>query len=85
MKQFLQELELKQKKYVVFYDSQNAINLSKNTLYHSHTKHIDVRYHWLWPITKEKLMVLNKIHMEQNVVTCSIKAFLVATSICAPD
>ena len=36
-----------QDEYVVFCDSQSAMDLSKNTSYHSRTKHIDVRYHWL--------------------------------------
>lgn len=42
---FLQELELQLKDYVVYYDSQSAVDLSKNALYHSQIKHIDVKYH----------------------------------------
>ena len=53
--------------YVVFCDSRSAIDLGKNSMYHSHTKHIGVRYHWLRFVTKEKLMVLNKIHIDKNV------------------
>ena len=45
MKRFLQELDLKQRDYIVHCDSQSAIDLSKNTMYHARTKHIDVRYH----------------------------------------
>ena len=47
MKWFLQELDLKQRDYIVHYNSQNEIDLSKNTMYHARTKHIDVRYHWI--------------------------------------
>ena len=47
IKRFVQELGLMQDEYVVFCDSQSAMDLSKNTSYHSRTKHIDVRYHWL--------------------------------------
>ena len=47
LKQFLQELDLKEDGYVVNCDSQSAIDLSKNSMYHSHSKHIEVRYHWL--------------------------------------
>ena len=47
MKRFLLELGLSQLAYVVFCDSQSAMDLSKNSMYHSRTKHIDVRYHWL--------------------------------------
>ena len=41
------ELGVRQDEYVVFCDSQSAMDLSKNATYHSRTKHIDVRYHWL--------------------------------------
>ena len=47
LKRFLQELGLKQDGYVVNCDSQSAIDLSKNSMYHSHSKHIEVRYNWL--------------------------------------
>ena len=45
MRKFLEELGLKQEKYVVCSDSQSAIHLSKNSMFHSRSKHIDVRYH----------------------------------------
>ena len=47
MKWFLQELDLKQRNYIVHCDSQSGIDLSKNTMYHARMKHIDVRYHWI--------------------------------------
>jgi len=43
-KKFLKELSITQEKYSLHYDSQSAINLSKNAIYHSRTKHIDVHY-----------------------------------------
>ena len=45
LKQFLQKLGLQQIEYIVYCDSQSAIELSKNSMYHARTKHIDVRYH----------------------------------------
>ena len=53
MKRFLQELDLKQKDYIVHCDSQSAIDLSKNTMYHARTKHIDVRCHWIRKTVEE--------------------------------
>uniref|UniRef100_A0A803MQV9 Retrovirus-related Pol polyprotein from transposon TNT 1-94 n=1 Tax=Chenopodium quinoa TaxID=63459 RepID=A0A803MQV9_CHEQI len=47
LKRFLRELGLKEGYYVVLCDSQSDVDLSKNSTYHAHTKHIDVRYHWL--------------------------------------
>ena len=31
----------------IYYDNQSAINISKNLVMHSHTKHIDVHYHFV--------------------------------------
>ena len=35
----------KTESYIVHCDSQSAIDLSKNTMYHARMKHIDMRYH----------------------------------------
>ena len=45
LKRFLQELDLNQMEYIVYCDSQSAIDLSKNSMYHTRTKYIDVKYH----------------------------------------
>ena len=68
MKQFLQELDLKQRDYIVHCDSQNVIDLSKNTMYHVRTKHIDVRYHWIRKAIEEQLFQIRKIHTYENIV-----------------
>ena len=45
LKRFLQELGLNQMEYIVYCDSQSAIDLSKNSTYHARRKKIDLRYH----------------------------------------
>ena len=54
MKIFLQELGVQQENYIVFCDSQSALDLNKNTMYHARMKYIDVRYHWIRQAIKEK-------------------------------
>ena len=66
MKNFLQDLGMKHEKYVLFCDSQSAIHLAKNSSYHSQTKHIDVRYHWIRDVVSSKLLKLEKIHTDDN-------------------
>ena len=58
---------MKQDAYVVYYDDQSAIDLSKNATYHSRTKHIEVRYHWICDAIEMKLFQLKKIHTDKNV------------------
>lgn len=35
---------------IVFCESQGAIHLTKNQMYHVRTKHIDVKHHFIWEI-----------------------------------
>ena len=67
MQHFLKELEIKQDKYVLHCDSQSAIHLAKNPAYHSKTKHIDVRYHWIRQVLDDGMLQLEKIYIEENL------------------
>ena len=73
MKRFLQELDLKHKYYIVHCDSQSAIDLSNNTMYHAMTKHIDVRYHWIRKEIEEQLFQIRKIHTKENTTNMMTK------------
>ena len=66
MKNFLAELVLNQEKYALHCDSQSAIHLAKNVAYHSRTKHIRRRYHWIREVVEEKLLQMEKVHTDQN-------------------
>jgi hypothetical protein len=66
MKNFLQELNMKQEKYTLYYDSQSAIYLAKNPSFHARTKHIEVMYHWIRQVVSSKLVQLEKIHTDKN-------------------
>ncbi|CAA0825692.1 Unknown protein [Striga hermonthica] len=66
LKRFLQQLGMKQERYDIHCDSQSALDLSKNAMYHSRTKHIDVRYHWLRQVVEEQQFKLEKIHTDEN-------------------
>ena len=47
-------------------DSQNAIHLVKNQVYHTCTKHIDVRFHFVQEIVNEWKILLQKIKTVEN-------------------
>ena len=66
MKKFIQELGLKQEKFVLLCDSQSVIHLSKNSTFHSKSKNIDVRYHWIRDVLEEKLLQLKKFYTNEN-------------------
>lgn len=66
MKKLLQELGQNQESYVLYCDRQNAIHLSNNLTFHSKSKHIDVRYHWIRDVLESKLLKIEKIHTKDN-------------------
>ena len=43
----LNEIQMLQGEVTVYSDSQSAIYLSKNPVYHERTKHVDVKYHFI--------------------------------------
>ena len=62
----LDELGVGQKQIPIHYDSQNAICLAKNPVFHVRTKHIDVRYHFVREIISEGRILLKKIGTADN-------------------
>ena len=66
MRKFLEVLGLQQEKYIVYSDSQSAIHLSKNSTFHSRSKHIDVRDHWIRDVLETKQIHLEKVHTSEN-------------------
>ena len=66
MKDFIGELGIRQEEYRLYCDSQSAIHLAKNAAYHSRTKHIQRRYHWIRERVEEREFVLTKIHTTEN-------------------
>ena len=62
----LEDLGVGQKHLVVHSDSQSAIHLAKNQVFHARTKHIDVRYHFVREILEEEEILLQKIRTEDN-------------------
>ena len=66
MRDFLEELGVEQASYPLYCDNQSAIHLAKNAAYHSRTKHIQRRYHWLRERVEDEDFELMKIHTNDN-------------------
>lgn len=62
----LDELGVSQKQVSIYSDSQSAICLAKNPVFHVRTKHIDVRYHFVREIVSEGRILLQKIGTAEN-------------------
>ena len=62
----LAELGFTQEKSVLHSDSQSAIHLAKNSAFHSRTKHIDIRYHFIRSLLEDEVLTLKKIVGSKN-------------------
>ncbi|GJV72498.1 putative ribonuclease H-like domain-containing protein [Tanacetum coccineum] len=56
-------------------DNESTICIVKNPVFHSKTKHIEIRHHFIRDSNKKKLIQMIKIHTDQNVVDLLTKAF----------
>nr|GEZ11438.1 hypothetical protein [Tanacetum cinerariifolium] len=56
-------------------DNESAICVVKNPVYHSKTKHIEIRLHFIRDSYEKRLIEIVKIHTDYNVADLLIKAF----------
>ncbi|KAH9321845.1 hypothetical protein KI387_016484 [Taxus chinensis] len=63
---FLEDLGHTHEEGKIHSDSQSAIHLAKNSAFHSRTKHIQLRYHFIRTTLEEEKLKLEKIHTSQN-------------------
>eukprot|EP00253_Pinus_taeda_P002288 PITA_02288 len=68
LKRLLDKIGRMEEKVNVFCDIQSAIHLATNPTYHSKTKHIDVRYHFLRHVIDSGKVALKKVHTWENCV-----------------
>ena len=62
MKKLLHDYGIPQDTMCIFYDNTSAINLSKNPVQHSKSKHIEIRYHFIRDLVEERVVCLEFIH-----------------------
>ncbi|GJS51430.1 putative ribonuclease H-like domain-containing protein [Tanacetum coccineum] len=59
----------------IYIDNESTICIVKNPVYHSKTKHIAIRHHFIRDAYEKKLIQVLKIHTDDNVVDPLTKAF----------
>ncbi|CAN1807780.1 Retrovirus-related Pol polyprotein from transposon TNT 1-94 [Linum perenne] len=70
----LAELGFEQTKNTLYCDSQSAIHLAKNSAFHSRTKHIGLRYHFVRSLLEDNVLKLEKIAGSKNPADMLTKA-----------
>ena len=59
---------------VVYCDNISAINISKNPVQHSRTKHIDIRHHFIRDLVESKTVMLEHIETDSQLADIFTKA-----------
>ena len=66
MKKLLYDYGIPQDTMCVFCDNTSAINLSKNPIQHSKSKHIEISYHFIRDLVEERVVCLEFIHIDNQ-------------------
>ncbi|GKD11142.1 putative ribonuclease H-like domain-containing protein [Tanacetum coccineum] len=62
----------------IYIDNESTICMVKNPVFHSKTKHIEIRHHFIRDAYEKKLIQVLKIHTDDNVAELLTKAFNVS-------
>ena len=66
LQRFMDELGKKHDMGTLYSDSQSAIHFANNSTFHSRTKHIQFKYHFIRLVLEDGKLKLEKIHSSQN-------------------
>ncbi|GJW72763.1 putative ribonuclease H-like domain-containing protein [Tanacetum coccineum] len=66
----------------IYIDNESTICIVKNLVFHSKTKHIEIRHHFIRDAYEKKLIQVLKIHTDDNVADLLTKAFDVSSWCC---
>ncbi|KAL5581834.1 hypothetical protein UlMin_014276 [Ulmus minor] len=72
-KGLLEELKVLKEQVVMYLDSQSALHLCKNPVFHERTKHVDVRYHFIPENVTEGSIHVEKVATEENLADLGTK------------
>ena len=66
MQKLLLDYGIRQEHLTIYCDNTSAINISKNPIQHSRTKHIEIRHHFIWELVKDGTLTLEFIHIDDQ-------------------
>ena len=74
MKQMMTDYGFDPKTLTIFCDNTSAINISKNPVQHSRTKHIDIRHHCIKELVEDKTLILEYIETDKQIADILYKS-----------
>ena len=58
----------------LYYDNTSAINISKNPMMHTNTKHIGIKYHYVRELVQDKEVKMEYVHTKEQIANIFAKA-----------
>ena len=52
---------------IIYYDNTSSINISKNQLMHTKTKHISIKYHCLRELVEDKIVRMEYVNIKEQL------------------
>ena len=68
MQKLLLDYGIRQEHLTIYCDNTSAINISKNLIQHSQTKHIEIRHHFIRELVEDGTLTLEFIHTDDQKV-----------------
>ena len=66
MQKLLHDYGICQKHLTIYCDNTSTINISKNPVQHSQTKHIEIRHHFIRELVEDGTLTLEFIHTDDQ-------------------
>ena len=67
IKNILKDYVISREILMIYCDNLSAINISKNPVQHSRTKHIDIPHHYIRSLVEDKIIDLRDIFIEKQL------------------
>ncbi|KAL1215127.1 Retrovirus-related Pol polyprotein from transposon RE1 [Cardamine amara subsp. amara] len=64
MKHMAEDYGMTSDSLLIYCDNESAINIAKNPVQHSRTKHINIRHHFICELVEEKLVIVDHVSTE---------------------
>ena len=66
IQKLLLNYSIRQEHFIIYCDNTSSINISKNPVQHSRTKHIEIWHHFIWELGENGTLTLEFIHTDDQ-------------------
>ena len=74
MKQMMSDYGFEMERLTIYCDNTSAINISKNPVQHSRTKHIDIRHHFIRELVEQNALTLEYVETANQLADIFTKS-----------